>query len=96
MDRPKTFMGHRLNFFTQIYCFLLISINRPFSLSRPPKENCSFRNMCLKQTSYNISQRMYNFPEYSRLSIIHNNMYDFLWNLESSNDGKMNWIFKNI
>ena len=34
MDRPKTFVGNRLNFFTPIYCFLLVSIRRPFYPSR--------------------------------------------------------------
>ena len=34
MERPKTFVGHHLNFFTLIYCFLLVSIRQPFNPSR--------------------------------------------------------------
>ena len=34
MDQPKTFVGNRLNFFTPIYGFLLVSIRRPFYPSR--------------------------------------------------------------
>ena len=30
MERPKTFIGHRLNFFTPTYFFWLFSIRRPF------------------------------------------------------------------
>ena len=30
MERPKTFIGHCLDLFTQIYCFLIVSIRRPF------------------------------------------------------------------
>ena len=30
MDRPKTFVGHRLDIFTPTYYFLLVSIRRPF------------------------------------------------------------------